>query len=189
MAAPPIGPYPHPTPAACRDYDPRAPLVAARVMALLRERLPAVSVEHIGSTAVPSCAGKGVVDLMIVYRDADELAAAKEALEALGFQRQRSRAPWPEDRPMRIGALQHDGDSFLLHVHVIPAGSPEVAGQRAFRDRLRADPALVAAYVARKRAIVAAGTTDGIDYSLAKGAFIEGVLAEEQRRADKQKPT
>lgn len=182
MADPPIGIYPHLTPVACRDYDPRAPLVAERVMALVREQLPTASIEHIGSTAVPGCAGKGVVDLMIVYRDADELAAAKDALAALGFGRQRGRNPWPEDRPMRIGTLHHDSDTFLLHVHVIPASSPQVAEQRAFRDRLRADPALVAAYVARKRAILAGGTTDGLDYSLAKGDFIEAVLAEEKRR-------
>ena len=125
-------------------------------------------------------AGKGYVDLMAVYHDADELAAIKTALEQLGFQRQRSRDPWPEDRPMRIGALAHDGTTFLLHFHVISADSPEVARQRAFRDGLRADPALVAAYVARKRAVIAGGVIDGIDYSIAKGSFIEGVLGIER---------
>jgi GrpB-like predicted nucleotidyltransferase (UPF0157 family) len=177
MTQAPIGPYPRPgPPATCEDYDPRAAEVARRVIALVRAHLPEVSVEHIGSTSVPGCAGKGYVDLMAVYHDADELAAIKAALENLGFQRQRSRDPWPEDRPMRIGTLVHDGTTFLLHFHVISADSPEVAWQRAFREGLRADPALVAAYVARKRAVIAAGVIDGVDYSIAKGDFIEGVL-------------
>jgi ribosomal-protein-alanine N-acetyltransferase len=47
---------------------------------------------------------------------------------------------------------------------------------RAFRDRLRADPALVAAYVAAKRAILDAGVTDRLDYASRKAEFVEGVL-------------
>jgi len=45
----------------------------------------------------------------------------------------------------------------MLDVHVISATSPEVAEMRAFRDRLRANSELVAAYVARKRRIIARG--------------------------------
>jgi GrpB-like predicted nucleotidyltransferase (UPF0157 family) len=125
---------------------------------------------------VPGCAGKGVVDLMVVHPDG-QLDAVKRVLAALGFQPQTGRDPWPEERPMRVGALEHDGQVFRLHIHVIAASSPEVAELRAFRDRLRADPALVAAYVARKQAILAAGITDSLDYSYAKGPFIRDVLA------------
>ena len=171
-----IGLYPRGVPAACREYDPRAPAVAERVVSLIQRRLPRVPVEHIGSTAVPGCAGKGVVDLLALYRDADVLAAIKWALDDLGFQRQRSRTPFPEDRPMRLGALDLDGASFLLHVHVVPGDSAEVAELRAFRDRLRADPELVAAYIARKREILAAGVSDGGAYARAKGAFIRATL-------------
>jgi GrpB-like predicted nucleotidyltransferase (UPF0157 family) len=41
-----------------------------------------------------------------------------------------------------------------------------------FRDRLRADPGLVAEYVAAKRAILEAGVCDGDDYAVKKGKFI-----------------
>ena len=48
---------------------------------------------------------------------------------------------------------------------------------RPVRDRLRADPELVAAYVARKRQIVASGVTDSSDYCYAKAKFVqEGLL-------------
>jgi ribosomal-protein-alanine N-acetyltransferase len=53
---------------------------------------------------------------------------------------------------------------------------PEVQEMRSFRDRLRADPALVAAYVASKKAILAAGVTDPVAYSIRKGGFVQGVL-------------
>ena len=65
---------------------------------------------------------------------------------------------------------------FNLHVHVIPADSPEVENHRRFRDTLRADPARREAYVARKREILAQGMTNSGDYSEAKGPVIQGIL-------------
>ena len=171
---PVIGPY-ESIPAQCLEYDPLAPAVAARVESLIRAELPELAVEHIGSTAVPGCWGKGVVDLMILYPQG-RLEDVKEALDGLGFQRQSTRDPFPEDRPMRMGSLPHDGCTFWLHVHVIAFDSTEVISFRAFRDRLRADPALVAAYVERKRQIIAAGITDTVEYCEHKGEFISAHL-------------
>jgi GrpB-like predicted nucleotidyltransferase (UPF0157 family)/mannose-6-phosphate isomerase-like protein (cupin superfamily) len=128
-------------------------------------------VEHIGSTAVPDCAGKGIVDLMLLYPDGG-LESARDTLDRLSFQRQTTRDPFPEDRPMRTGCIVHDGTTFYLHVHVIAASSPEAATLRSFRDRLRSEPGLVVAYVAMKRAIIAEGCTDSVDYSIRKGEFI-----------------
>jgi GrpB-like predicted nucleotidyltransferase (UPF0157 family) len=164
--------------AAFQPYDARSPDVARRIVTLIQTRMPDTRVEHIGSTAVPGCAGKGVIDLMLLYPPG-RLAAARATLDALGFQRHDRPGAFPEERPVRIGTLDHDGSTFRLHVHVIAADSPEVAAQRAFRDRLRADPALVAAYVARKRAVLAAGVADGNAYNLGKDDFIKGVLGEE----------
>ena len=178
MRDPVIGPY-EKLPAMCLPYDPRAPEVARRVAEMIETRMPEVTVEHIGSTSAPGCAGKGVVDLLIVYRDAGQLEAIKRVLGELGFQRQVSRDPWPEDRPMRTGSLDHDGARFRLHVHVVPVDLEEPARDRAFRDRLRSDPRLLEAYVARKREIIEGGTTDSLDYSVAKGSFIEQALGSE----------
>jgi GrpB-like predicted nucleotidyltransferase (UPF0157 family) len=175
-----IGAYEN-RPAACREYDPRAAEVARKVAALIEPHLPGAVVEHVGSTAVSGCAGKGVVDLMLVYPDG-LLAAARDLLDALGFRRQSTRDPFPEDRPMRVGSLTHEGTTFNLHVHVIAASSPEVQVLRSFRDRLRADPALAAAYVAAKRAILAGGCTDPIDYCYRKGEFVTEALQQIARQ-------
>jgi GrpB-like predicted nucleotidyltransferase (UPF0157 family) len=161
--------------AAYRPYDPRFSDVAQRVIDLIRARMPDAVVEHVGSTAIPGCAGKGVVDLMLLYPPG-RLAAGRDTLDGLGFQRHDRPGAFPEERPVRIGAIEHDGETFRLHVHVIAADSPEVAEQRRFRDTLRADPALVEDYVARKRAVLAAGATDGNDYNLGKDSFIKRVL-------------
>jgi len=169
-----IGPY-ESRPAICRDYDPRAADVARLVAAMIRDYLPHLQVEHIGSTSVPGCAGKGIVDLMIPV-PAGELENIKQILDGLGFQRQPGRDPFPEDRPMRVGSLIYDGEVFLLHVHVIPANSPEVDDLRFFRVCLRDDPNLRKAYVARKREIIASGVTDSLEYCTKKGEFFKEVL-------------
>jgi GrpB-like predicted nucleotidyltransferase (UPF0157 family) len=162
-------------PPVCRDYDPRAPAVADRVGRLIRSALPEVAVEHVGSTAVPGCAGKGVVDLMVLY-PAGRLEAVKEALAALGFQPQAGPNRFPEERPMRLGALAYDGAVFNLHAHVLGASAPEADALRRFRDRLRADPELVAAYVRSKVAALTGG--DGPTYQEAKAPFIRAVLGQ-----------
>jgi GrpB-like predicted nucleotidyltransferase (UPF0157 family) len=141
-------------------------------MALIAEQLPDTAVEHVGSSAVPGCAGKGYLDLVIPYRDDMHLGAINDALFALGFRRQRNRDPFPETRPMRIGAVEHEGETYLLHVHVVPDGTHHLVELVDFRDRLRADPALVAEYVAAKRAVLDAGVRDGDDYAEKKGSFI-----------------
>jgi GrpB-like predicted nucleotidyltransferase (UPF0157 family) len=145
------------------------------VAALIRDHLPQLVVEHVGSTAVPGCAGKGIVDLMIPAPDG-RMEEVKKLLDRLGFQRQTGRDPFPEERPMRVGSIVHDGQTHLLHVHVIPAGSPEVDELRFFRACLRGDPELLEAYVARKKQIIAGGPTNSPDYCGQKGKFIKEVL-------------
>jgi mannose-6-phosphate isomerase-like protein (cupin superfamily) len=83
---------------------------------------------------------------------------------------------------MRTGSLVHDATAFNLHVHVLAADSPEVGELRAFRDRLRADPAMVSSYVATKKAIIAGGVTGSVDYAIRKGEFVSQALEGFARR-------
>ena len=162
-------------PAACYEHDPRAVEVARRVAGLITARASGVVVEHIGSTSVAGCAGKGVVDLMALY-EGGGLSELKAVLDEMGFQRQTTRDPFPESRPMRLGAVEHEGEIFRLHVHVIRIDSEEATQLRRFRDRLREDANLRRTYVARKRAIIESGVSDTVDYCEAKDSFIKGTL-------------
>jgi GrpB-like predicted nucleotidyltransferase (UPF0157 family) len=82
---------------------------------------------------------------------------------------------------MRTGSVVYDDTTFLLHVHVIAASSPEAGELRRFRDRLRADPDLVATYIAAKKTILASGVTDSVDYCIHKGHFIQQALERDRR--------
>jgi GrpB-like predicted nucleotidyltransferase (UPF0157 family) len=158
------------------DYDPRAPQVARLLIDAIQQREPRLSVEHVGSTAVPGCRGKGVIDLAITYIPGD-LERAKAALDALGFQKQTGRDPWPETRPMRVASVSALGGSFQVHAHVIERDRAEYRELIGFRYALRRDPGLRAAYENAKAQILANGITDSLDYSNAKHSFITSVLS------------
>ncbi len=170
----PIGPHSHPG-AVCLPYDPLFPEAAREVIRLIAAQDPLLTTEHVGSTAVPGCDGKGVLDLLVMY-EPGALECAKAALAGLGFQKQTGRDPWPEDRPMRVGSLEFEGKRFAIHAHVIARGSAEALELLRFRDRLRSDPELRAAYVARKREIIRAGVADSLEYSVIKGTFVRETL-------------
>jgi GrpB-like predicted nucleotidyltransferase (UPF0157 family) len=112
---------------------------------------------------------------MVLYPDG-QLAAVREKIDSLGFQRQTTRDPFPEERPMRTGAFDFQGRRYLVHVHVVAAGSTEAADTLYFRDCLRADSELRAAYVAYKKKILASGVSDSVDYAIAKGEFVRQCL-------------
>ena len=165
-----IGPY-SVEPARFRPYDPHAAQVAATVADAVRVVDPRLAVEHVGSTAVPGCAGKGVVDLAVLY-PADGLASAVTLLDDLGFQPQPGSDPFPESRPMRVGSLMVAGRRYRIHAHVLAAGCAEQRELIAFREALRLRPDLCRAYEARKQAILASGVTDSAQYAREKGAFV-----------------
>ena len=168
-------------PAEFRAYDPEVTGIARLLRDAVSSVEPQLQVEHIGSTAVPGCGGKGIIDLAILY-PGGLLARAKAVLDGLGFQKQGGPEPFPEDRPMRVGCVEHAGRPIRIHAHVIALGSEEHGELVWFRDTLRRDPALRQRYEARKQAILAMGIQDPLAYCDAKGAFIADALKERQPR-------
>jgi GrpB-like predicted nucleotidyltransferase (UPF0157 family) len=171
---PPIGPYRR-LPVQIHQADPHAPEAARRLIALIATRWPATPAEHIGSTAVPDLAGKNTIDLLLAAEPA-QIPAITQALGRLGFQPQ-APAAFPATRPMLWGAYRHRATEYRVHVHVVPADSPEVAAMRGLRDALGADPVLRRRYVALKRAIVAGGSADPVAFTRAKHDWIAATLA------------
>jgi GrpB-like predicted nucleotidyltransferase (UPF0157 family) len=171
---PPIGPYRR-APVQVHQADPHAPEAARRLIELIATRWPGTPADHIGSSAVAGLAGKGIIDLLLPAEPADIPAITKALLE-LGFQPQRP-AAFPPTRPMLWGTFRHGTTTYGVHVHVVPASSPEVVAMRGFRDALRADPVLRRRYAALKRAIVAGGPADPVAFTRAKHDWIAATLA------------
>jgi GrpB-like predicted nucleotidyltransferase (UPF0157 family) len=172
-AKPPVGRYPR-APVEIHQADPHAAEVARRLIALIAASRPGAMAEHVGSSAVPGLAGKGIIDLLLPT-DPVDLTGVTQALVGLGFQLQDPQA-FPPTRPMLWGVLRHRSTDYRVHVHVVPSSSPEVAAMRGFRDALRADPDLRHRYAALKRAIVADGPVDPMAFTRAKHDWIAAAL-------------
>jgi len=171
-AAKPIGPYERLS-AEVHEWDPRTVEVAARVGELVRAQRPDLTVEHIGSTAVPGLPGKGIVDLSIETTP-DDIPKVVELLYGLGFGPQPGPDPWPATRPMPVGSLELDGTQFRIHLHVQPVGG-DYPRDIAFRDALRTDTKLRSEYEALKRSITNAGPVEGLRYTHSKTRWILSV--------------
>jgi len=171
-------------PPAYQDYDPQAAIIAQLLSETIRAVGPQLRVEHVGSSSVPGCGGKGYLDLMIIY-PSGQLDLAKSVVHELGFQRQEGRDPFPEERPMRVGSVEHGGRQYLIHAHVISCDSAEVDVMLDFREALQSDPALVRAYEEEKRMILEQGVLDGADYAEKKSKFVEKTLAQRHDQAKK----
>jgi GrpB-like predicted nucleotidyltransferase (UPF0157 family) len=163
-------------PVEVHEADRRAPEVASRLIALIATRWPGTMAEHVGSSAVPSLAGKGIIDLLLAADPAD-IPSITQALLQLGFQPQ-TPAAFPATRPMLWGSFRHRATDYRVHVHVVPASSPEVAAMRGFRDALRADPRLRRQYAALKQAIVEGGPVDPVAFTKAKHDWIVAALGQ-----------
>jgi GrpB-like predicted nucleotidyltransferase (UPF0157 family) len=173
-----IGPYDAPGAPKVIDlkpWDPRGPAAANSVMRMFQAALPSIEIEHVGSTAVPGCDGKGILDLMLLIPDG-HLSEVCEIVDGMGFQHQSGGKKHPDNRPMREGSFTFDGSVFRLHVHLIPESSAEVDRLRKFRDRLTANPELVALYIDQKRRLIDSQISDRSTYTVGKKAFIESVL-------------
>jgi GrpB-like predicted nucleotidyltransferase (UPF0157 family) len=158
-----------------RPWDARGPAAANSVMRLLQNALPGIVIEHVGSTSVPGCEGKGILDLMLLI-PVGHLNEVCAVVDGMGFQHQSGGIKHPDNRPMREGSFTFDGSVFRLHVHLVPEGSADADMLRTFRDRLTANPELVALYVEQKRRLVDAQISDRSTYTQGKKAFIESVL-------------
>jgi len=163
------------SPAEFRPYDPAVKKVVHQLVDAVRGVESRLEVEHIGSTSVPGCGGKGIVDLATLYPEG-LLTVARDVLDGLGFQKQGGPEPFPEERPMRVGCVEHDGVSYRIHAHVVALHGTEHHELVWFRDRLRGDADLRRRYEERKQAILAMGMSDPIEYCNAKGAFVAELL-------------
>ncbi len=139
----------------------------------IREALPEVrlTVDHIGSTAVPDLPAKPILDIAVRAEPADEDRVAT-ALVRLGY----------IDRGIRSGRIfiRHRSDDVRTHnLHLYAPDDPDCRDQLTFRDALRADAGLRQRYAQLKRDLVdrMGGVRTGHSYADSKTEFVTGVLA------------
>lgn len=157
------------------DYDRRWPGQFRELARRLSGIAPRARVEHIGSTAVPGCAAKPIIDVSVGLPPGCRFGADEARAIGLEF---RSVHPYSA-----LFALSDGDGRRIAHVHVRALGSESEIRDLRFRDYLRAHPRATRAYVAAKRRILSTRSLVG-DYTRAKEPFIEGLSGAIRRWAD-----
>ena len=137
----------------------------------------ALTIEHIGSTAVPRIKAKPVIDIAIAIADlsiADDLAAA---MATIGY-----------DYPGDIGIPDHrifgrDKDVRRYLVHVLEHAVYRWSDLISFRDILRTNARLAHEYEQLKLDAVAQHPTDRAQYTESKSQFVQRILTPSQPHA------
>lgn len=155
---------------AAADYQPAVLSLFERTAAALQARLPGARIEHIGSSSIPGACSKGDLDIAVIVAPASHAAVVAQLCDE-GWHIKQDTLRTPELCMLIAPDAWAEGHDLALQI--VASGSA-FEDFLAFRDALRADPALVAAYDAVKRRHAA----DGEDaYRTAKARFIESVLA------------
>ena len=155
-------------------------MAADEVVTLLGRVAGVIRVHHIGSTSVPGLPAKPVIDLLPEFASDEARLSAKADLKALDYE-------W-------VGEHGIDGRSFvrksdpvtarrLIHAHCFTAGHPAIRRHLAFRDALRANASLRAAYTSVKASCAARFPDGGPSYQNCKSGWIEKA---EQRALERQ---
>jgi GrpB-like predicted nucleotidyltransferase (UPF0157 family) len=142
--------------------------MAAEMMGRIRQQVPGVHLEHIGSTAVPDLPAKDVVDILAGV-EAERVGSVSRHLAALGFdlEGELDHHCW----------LSHPSRSARTHiVHVVEHEGLPWQRRISFRDLLRSDESARAEYLHTK-ICAAEASRNWDDYTQSKTAVVSSLLS------------
>ena len=157
------------------DYDPAWPehfeKLRSRLWPVVRDI--AVSIEHVGSTAVPGLAAKPIIDMSVVVPSQQEVLLSIERLATLGYQHR--------------GNLGIEGREAFMpptgwpahHLYVCTQDSLGLRNHLSVRDYLRTHPETARAYGELKKRLAAAFPNDINSYVDGKTDMLMNILREQ----------
>jgi GrpB-like predicted nucleotidyltransferase (UPF0157 family) len=146
------------------EYDPAWPEYFQEIRSRLRDFPTGARIEHVGSTAVPGCAAKPLIDVSVGLAPGSSLDLDVVRSSGLTF-----RAVNPE---AVLFALYRPDGLRIANVHVRYRDSAPELWDLLFRDYLRAHPDDAAEYgEAKRQASKLSGSR--ADYSKTKAPFVE----------------
>ena len=131
----------------------------------------AISVHHIGSTAIPNIWAKPIIDMMIAAKDIGTVDTCNQAMEKLGYE-----AMGEFGIPGRRYFRQDDSHGRRIHqIHVFPVNSGQIDRHLAFRDFMRAHSDWANRYSDLKRDLAKKYPHSISDYNTGKESFIKHI--------------
>ena len=150
--------------------------VARDVARLVASARPGTVAQHVGSSRCRGCRAR-TSSTSASRRTRTTSPMITDTLLSLGFGRQSGLAPFPPTRPMLTGSVDHDGEPFRIHLHVMPpARARAVASSSRSATRCAPTPRCATAYAQAKREIVEAAPDGDANqlYTVHKGRLRPG---------------
>jgi GrpB-like predicted nucleotidyltransferase (UPF0157 family) len=156
--------------------DPRWPdLFAAEAQRLVdavqRAGLAPLQLEHIGSTAVPGLVAKPILDIMAGASTGAAWQPYLDQFVKLGYERRGPQGA--ADRELLVLGAE---EARTHHLNLVVTGGDFWRDHLAFRDRLRAEPALATAYAVLKQDLAQRYASQREAYTAGKLFFIDEAL-------------
>lgn len=101
----------------------------------------AISIEHVGSTAVPNLSGKPTIDVLVVVNSIEEIEKFKSSMIKIGYLDKGEYIT----KNTRLFAREKDNER-LVNVHIFPKGNPRIRQMLTVRDFLRTNPSKLEEY-------------------------------------------
>lgn len=142
-----------------------------------------ISIEHIGSTAVPKLAAKPIIDIDIVYGNDIPFEAVKRGLEQIGYYHNGNQGIANREVFKRKNwwSKHQILDTITHHLYVCPVDSDELRRHILFRNYLIDNETAKTEYQQLKYEIAAAANQDKKQYAALKEVkartFINDILA------------
>jgi len=152
-------------------YSPEWPALFEASRELIALALPgiALTIEHVGSTAVPDLAAKPIIDIDLIVTDPSLEETYEPALATLGYVLTIRERSWYQHRMLR-----HDRPR--INLHVFGHNCPEHVRHILFRDWLRTHPEDCARY-ARVKDEARIGVTNVRDYNRNKETVVRDIYS------------
>lgn len=151
------------------QYDPDWPDIFKELECGIRATLgdTALSIEHVGSTAVPGLAAKPVIDIDLTVADPTEETSYVPQLEGLGYDLYIREPSWHEHRCFRLVTPR-------VNLHVFGPDCPEVIRHVMFREWLKSHPDDLKLYE-RSKLEALSGVSNVTEYNLRKQPVIREI--------------
>ena len=130
----------------------------------------AVTLEHMGSTAIPGLAAKPILDILGGYAEGTPVTECIDVITGAGYVHR-------GEQGISGREFFRRGNPRSYHLHLTAIDSPFWRDHLTFRNRLRTDQGLRDAYAALKHDLAARFPRDREAYIEGKGPFVTHVVA------------
>lgn len=143
----------------------------------LRNLLPKylLEIEHVGSTAVPNCPAKPIIDIIASVKS---LQIADEILPILCHSSYTTSEEFNKSLVSSRWLMRHENGKRTFHLHLVLENSEEWNSKLKFRDMHRSDEVLLDKYIALKLSLMNEFKGDREAYTRAKDGFIREAMGD-----------